>query len=152
MEEIRSAIEHYCRYQERSHKEARNKLYELGCRKDEVEEHIADLIGDDILNEERYARALARGKFRMKQWGKRKIIQQLQFQQVSDYCIKKAMTEIDEDEYQETAISLAEKKLSELRSEKNHFTRKQKIYRYLAQKGYESPIIYNAINEILNTG
>lgn len=147
--EVKSAIEHYCRYQDRSHKEVRNKLYELGCRRDEVEEHIADLISTDILNEERYARALARGKFRMKQWGKKKILQQLKFQQVSDYCIKKAMTEIDEEEYWDTALKLVEKKLADIKSEKNIFIRKQKIYRYLLQKGYESDIIYSAINDIL---
>lgn len=127
----------------------RNKLYELGCTTPEVEEQIIDLIQTGLLNEENYARAIARGKFRMKQWGRRKIVEQLKFQQVSDYCIKKALTEIDEDEYIETLKTLAEKKLKELKSEKNIFTRKQKIYRYLVQKGYESGLAGETINEIL---
>lgn len=146
--EVKSAIEHYCRYQERSHKEVRNKLYELGCSRDEVEENIVELIQEDLLNEERYARALARGKFRMKQWGKNKIIQQLKFQQVSDYCIQKALTEIDEEDYWNTARSLVEKKKAELRTEKNHYIKKQKVYRYLYQKGFESNLIYEIIKEI----
>ena len=57
-------------------------MYELGCTTPEVEENIAELIEKDVLNEERFARAIARGKFNMKQWGKRKIIEQLKFQQV----------------------------------------------------------------------
>lgn len=146
--EVKSAIEHYCRYQERSHKEVKNKLYELGCTTTEVEENIVELIQSDLLNEERYARALARGKFRMKKWGKKKIIQQLKFQQVSDYCIKKAMTEIDEEEYWAAAKQLAEKKKEQLKSEKNHFTKKQKVYQNLYQKGYESNIIYETLKEI----
>lgn len=147
---VLDSITHYCQYQERSHKEVRNKLYELGCTTPEVEEHLIELIQADILNEERYARALARGKFRMKQWGRRKIIQQLRLQQVSEPCIKKALTEIDEEEYYQVATKLAEKKISEIKSEKNYFTRRQKIYRYLVQKGYENDIVHSIINETLS--
>ncbi len=146
---VKDSITRYCQYQPRCHKEVRNKLYELGCTTPEVEEQIIDLIQTGLLNEENYARAIARGKFRMKQWGRRKIVEQLKMQQVSDYCIKKALTEIDEDEYLETLKTLAEKKLKELKSEKNIFTRKQKIYRYLVQKGYESGLAGETINDIL---
>ncbi len=144
-----AAITHYCRYQERSHKEVKNKLYELGCTTPEVDEYLIKVIAADFLNEERFARAVTRGKFRLKQWGRNKIVQQLKQQQVSEFCIKKALTEIDEDEYMATAKKLAEKKLREIRSEKNIFIRKQKIYRYLGQKGYESGIINIVLNETL---
>ena len=130
----------------------RNKLYELGCTTPEVEENIAELIEKDVLNEERFARAVARGKFNMKQWGKRKIVEQLKFQQVSDYCIKKALTEINYDDYLATAKKLVTKKLPEYRSEKKEYIIKQKLYRYLAQKGYETEIINVALNEILSKG
>lgn len=146
---VKDSITRYCQYQPRCHKEVRNKLYELGCTTPEVEEQIIDLIQTGLLNEENYARAIARGKFRMKQWGRRKIVEQLKFHQVSDYCIKKALTEIDEDEYLETLNTLAGKKLKELRSEKNIFIKKEKIYRYLMQKGYESGLVSETINEVL---
>jgi regulatory protein len=146
----KESIYHYCNYQPRSHQEARNKLYELGCKTPEVEELISDLIESGLLNEEAYARAIARGKFRMKQWGRIKIIQQLKFQRVSEYCIKKAMTEIDANEYYETLKKLAEKKWVELKSEKQPPIRKNKTYNYLAQKGYESSLITEVLNEILN--
>lgn len=146
---IKDSIIRYCQYQPRCHKEVRNKLYELGCTTPEVEEQLTDLVQSGLLNEEQYARAIARGKFRMKQWGRRKIVEQLKMQQVSDYCIKKGLAEIDEDEYLHTLKSLAEKKLKELKSEKNIFIRKQKMYRYLVQKGYESGLANEAINEIL---
>lgn len=146
---IHESIVRYCLYQPRSHKEVKNKLYELGCTTPEVEENIILLIEKDLLNEERFARAIARGKFRMKQWGKKKIVEQLKQQDVSDYCIKKALTEIDYDDYLDTAKKLALKKQHELRTEKNQYSKKQKIYRYLAQKGYEAEVINTIVNETL---
>ena len=146
----RESIYHYCNYQPRSHQEARNKLYELGCTTPEVELIISELIEKGLLNEEQYARAIARGKFRMKQWGRVKIIQQLKFNKVSEYCIKKAMTEIDPDEYYETLKKLAEKKWATLKSEKQPPIKKKKAFSYLAQKGYESSLINEALNELIN--
>lgn len=147
--DIKQAIEHYCNYQPRCHKEVRNKLYELGCTTPEVEEHIADLISADILNEERYARAFARGKFRMLKWGKSKIINELRGNRVSEYCIKKGLTEIDEEAYMEVLKTLFEKKWKDLKSEKNQFTKRAKAQRYLMQKGYESNLVQELINETI---
>lgn len=150
--DVKKAIYHYCTYQERCHKEVRNKLYELGCTTPEVEENIVLLIEIGILNEERYARAYARGKFRMKQWGKQKIVQHLKLNKISDYCIKKGLTEIDEEEYITTLLKLAEGKWTELKKEKNIYTRKSKIYRYLLQKGYSTGDINDIMAMILNPG
>ncbi|HRO42660.1 MAG TPA: regulatory protein RecX [Flavipsychrobacter sp.] len=143
-----AAIWHYCNYQERSHKEVRNKLYEIGCIKSEVEDLIVKLIEADLLNEERYARAIARGKFRMKQWGRNKIIQTLKLQGVSSYCITKALTEIDQVEYANVLKKLGEKKWQELRSERSHLNKKGKFIRYLLQKGYETDLINDFYKEI----
>lgn len=141
-------IVHYCKYQERSHSEARNKLYELGFTSVSVEEQISLLIQADLLNEERFARAYARGKWRMKQWGKQKIVHQLRLKKISDYCIRKGLTEIDGVEYDGVLEQLAIKKATELKSEKNIFTKKAKIYRYLAQKGFENDLIQQVIAKI----
>lgn len=146
---ILNSITHYCQYQPRSHKEVRNKLYELGCTTPEVDENILKLIETGLLNEEHYARAIARGKFRMKYWGRNKIIEQLRQQQVSAQCIKLGLTEIDEDEYLQMAIRLAEKKWQELKTSRTSKVQQQKVYRYLLQKGYEHAIITQAINETL---
>lgn len=146
--DARTSIYRYCNYQPRCHQEVRNKLYELGCKTPEVEALISELIEKNLLNEEVYARAIARGKFRMKHWGKRKIIQQLKQNKISDYCIKKAMTEIDGDEYFNTLKRLAGKKWIELKEERNKQIRKLKTYRYLLQKGYEADFINDAINDL----
>lgn len=148
--DVKTAIYHYCNYQDRCHAEVRNKLYELGCSRDEVEQYIADLIENDLLNEERYARNYARGKFRMTHWGRHKILQQLRLHKISEYCIKKAMQEIDPDEYERSINKLAEKKWEELKAEKNVHIKKNKVYRYLLQKGYEGDMVQDAINKIIN--
>jgi regulatory protein len=148
--DLTAQIFHYCNYQERCHKEVRNKLYELGAAKHEVEQLIVVLIENDLLHEERFACSFARGKFRLKQWGRNKIIQHLKLLQISDYCIRQAMREIDAEEYGHTLQRLAEKKWEEQAAEKNLYARKNKVCRYLLQKGYEYEHIRNALQE-LNT-
>ena len=145
--EIKAAIHKYCRYQERCHSEVRNKLYELGCNTREVELHIAELIEIGMLNEERFAKAYARGKFRMLQWGREKIKQQLKLKKISDYCIKKGMTEIDGEEYDKVLNKLIDKKIAGLKSEKNVPTKKAKVFRFMMQKGYERDLVMDNINE-----
>ncbi len=146
---IDAAILHYCKYQERCHSEVRNKLYELGCSANEVEQQIVMLIENNALNEERFARAFAGGKFRMKRWGKEKIKQQLKLRKVSDYCINKAITEIDALDYTNTINKLANKKLAEIRTDRSILSRKSKLYRYLVQKGYERDIVMDLVKDLI---
>jgi len=141
-------IQHYCAYQERCHSEVRNKLLELNFRGNDLEEAIALLIEEDFLNEERYAKSYIGGKFRVKHWGRRKIIQELKKKKVSDYCIKKGLKEIDESDYMNTLKDLAAKKYDELKAEQNQWIRKQKMQRYLIQKGFEADLVHEICQEI----
>ena len=147
-EQAISKIKHFCAYQERCHAEVRDKLYSFGLQRKDVEGIIADLIGENYLNEERFAINFAGGKFRMKHWGKNKIKQGLKLKQVSDYCIKKALKEIDEAEYLRTFKKMAEQKLATLKSEKNIFVKKSKLQNFLLQKGYEMDLIGKEVKEI----
>lgn len=148
--DLQTLITKYCAYQERCQKEVRNKLYESGARKDEVEELMIMLITEGLVDEERYARAYARGKFRIKNWGRNKIVYELKQNQISEYCIKKGLAEIDEDEYRNTVRRLAEKKMTELKGDKNLFSRRSKLWRYLSQKGYEHHLITNVVSELIS--
>lgn len=141
-------IKQYCAYQERCHSEVRDKLYSFGLNKMEVEEIISILISENYLNEERFAIHYAGGKFRMKQWGKNKIKQSLKQKQVSDYCIKKALKEINGQEYEKVFLKLAEQKLKTLKSEKNIFIKKRKLQDFLLMKGYEIEWVREVVNDI----
>jgi regulatory protein len=140
-------IRHYCGYQERCHYEVKEKLYGMGLWKKDVEEILSQMIEENYLNEERFAIQFAGGKFRMKQWGKVKIQYELKQKKVSEYCIKKAIREIDDEAYQETLKKLVSQKLSLLKTEKNIFIKKRKLQDYLLQKGYETALV----NQVTHT-
>jgi regulatory protein len=141
-------ITQFCSYQERSHQQVKEKLYSFGLYKNEVEELISKLIEHNFLNEERYAEVFAGGKFRIKGWGKVKIKYELKQQGVSDYCIKKALSAIDAEDYYNKCNDLFEIKKNTLSKEKNIFSKRKKIQSYLLQKGYESSIINDFIKTL----
>ena len=151
MTELATALgkaKHYCAYQERCHSEVRDKLYSFALHKNEVEQLITHLIEEGFINEERFALAYAGGKFKMKNWGREKIKYALKQKKVSDYCIRKALASINSSEYNRIFIKVAEKKLKELRSEKNVFIKKKKLKNYLLQKGYETRLITEYLKNI----
>lgn len=147
--DLRTMITRYCQYQDRCQKEVRNKLYENGASKNEVEELLIELIGIKLIDEERYARNFARGKFRIKNWGRRKIVYELKQDQISDYCIKKGLTEIDDEEYIQTLERLAERKMPDIKKEQNVFARRAKLQRYLTQKGYENELVADILKRFI---
>ncbi len=138
-------IKQYCAYQERCHMEVREKLYSYGLNKKEIDEVISTLINENYLNEERFAIQFAGGKFRMRQWGKNKIKHALKLKQVSDYCIKKALKEIDDISYAKSFHKLTEQKLKALKGEKNIFVKKRKLQDFLMQRGFENDLIRETI-------
>jgi len=148
-EQALQKLKHYCGYQERCHSEVKEKLYDLGVRKGDKDEIISTLIEENYLNEERFAIQFAGGKFRIKQWGKKKIKYELKQKQVSNYSINKALQSIDKDLYRKTLQKLATQKLKTLRSESNAFIKKQKLYAYLVQKGFEQDIVAETIPFIM---
>jgi regulatory protein len=139
---------HYCAYQERCHSQVREKLYSFSLHKNEVEQVITQLIEDGCLNEERFAIAYARGKFKLKHWGKEKIKYALKQKRISDYCIRKALCSISTPDYNKTFATVANKKLATLKSQKNIFIKKKKIKDYLQQKGFEIKMINNYLKAL----
>ena len=151
-EQALQKAKHYCAYQERSHSEVKEKLYSLGLYKQQVEECLAQLIEEDYLNEERFAKQFAGGKFRMKHWGRVKIKYELKQKQVSEYCIKKGLKEIEETDYQQVLHKLATDKWASLGTETNLFSKLRKTQDYLMQKGYEHELIKQALKEVQAEG
>lgn len=134
----------FCAYQERSQQQVRDRLYEYGLHIDDVEEVLSDLIVEGFLNEERFARAYVRGKFRMKQWGRHKILQGLKQHKISEYCIKIGLKEINEDDYRDVLASLLVKKAKSVKAT-NDYDRRNKIARYALGRGFETSLIWEVI-------
>ena len=139
-------MQSWCAYQERSQHDARQKLYELGLWQEAVENIIVLLIQDNFLNEERFATQFAKGKFNIKKWGRIKIKQELKKKRMSDYCLKIALKQIDEEEYIITLKKIIEIKERTL-TEKHPLKRKQKLYAYAVSKGYESDLIFDVLKD-----
>tara|TARA_B100000768_G_scaffold84455_1_gene79840 strand:- start:6654 stop:6998 length:345 start_codon:yes stop_codon:yes gene_type:complete len=112
---------------------------------------IAELISQNYINETRFAQAYVSGKFRIKRWGRVKIRQNLKLKQVSPYCIQEGLKEIDEQDYAQTIIRLIEKKQHDYRKEKNPYLLKNKIAKYVMNRGFEGDLVWNRVNECLNT-
>jgi regulatory protein len=146
-EQALQKLRQYCGYQERSHYEVQQKLWDLGVRRAEHDEILSTLIEENYLNEERFAVQFAGGKFRMKNWGRKKIYYALKEKKVSEYSIRKAMKEINEEDYLKTLNKLAEKRYESLKSEQ-YLVRRKKTMDYLLQKGYEPELVSGALKSL----
>lgn len=136
----------YCAYQERCHQELRDKLYEWELRSGEVEEVITAMIEEGYLNEERFAKQFAGGKFRVKHWGRNKIKAELKARKISDYCIKMGMAEIDEEVYEQVMMKELEKKMKML-SDRNQLVKNMKVSRYLMARGFEAEMVWEYLRK-----
>lgn len=138
----------FCAYRDRSHKEVEEKLSDMNMIPAAQEQIIMELMQEDFLNEERFARSFVRGKFRIKKWGRIKIRQELKFREVSSPIIKLALTEIEEEVYLQTLEELAIKKQKGIK-ENNPFKKKKKLADFLLQKGYEANLVYDKVNSLV---
>jgi len=135
----------WCARQERSHAEVKRKLYSLEIYGQSNDAVLTLLIEEGYVNEMRFAEAFASGKFKIKGWGNRKIMQGLRQRGVSEKLANKALAGNDADAYRQMMENLLERYAIRLK-ETNPHLRKAKTARYLLQKGYESEIVWEAVN------
>lgn len=141
-EQVFQKLKHYCAYQERCKAETIAKAYSFGLNKLVVEELVLRLADEGYLNEERFARQFASGKFKLKQWGKAKIVSELKKKRVSSVSITIALGGMNEKEYLKTLEKLAKKKWDTISGQEvNLFVKMTKTRNYLLQKGYEPALI-----------
>ena len=145
--EAQLKLEYYCSYQERCHQEVVQKLYDLGLKSNETAAIVVHLIQHNFLNEERFARSFARGKHRIKHWGKNRIVNELKQRQISAPNIKCGLTEISDEEYHDAFDKLAERHWETIR-ETNVHKKKKKFCDYLLRKGWESNLVYAKLSEL----
>lgn len=143
-------MQSWCAYQERSQNEAMQKLRSMALEEEVAGNILADLITDNFLNEERFARAFVRGKFRIKQWGRNKIRVELRAHKVPEALIKMALTEINGEEYAQVLTSETKKKIKQ--TKQSHPIKKYyAILQYLVSRGFESDIVKDELKTQLNT-
>jgi len=140
-------LEHFCAYQERCHTEVISKLYDLKMTSDEMDAVIVHLIQENFLNETRFACSFARGKHRIKHWGKIRITNELKIRQISSTNINLALKEISAEEYENTFEQLSERCWNTIQ-EKNSLKKRKKFCDYLLRRGYESNLVYEKLKEL----
>jgi len=140
-------IKNYCALQDRCQWDVLQKLREWGLQQ-ATKDHILEiLITDKFIDEERFSTSFCRGKFRIKNWGKRKIINELKRKQISNICINTGLKEINEKEYHIVLEKLFYQKKSSIK-DKNQFVRKTKIANFLIQRGFENNLVWDKIREL----
>lgn len=147
LEEARKKLEYYCAYQERCHQEVTRKLREMKMIPEAIDQIIVHLIEENFLNETRFAQSFARGKFRIKKWGRQRISNELKKRSISKFNIKIGLKEILEEEYQSVFFNLLDQKKTEYK----HLPlleQKKKIQSYFVYRGWEYELISEGLNSL----
>lgn len=145
--EATKKMECYCTYQDRCRKDVTEKLKGMRVTLEEIDQIIAHLLQEDYLNEERFAKNFARGKFRIKKWGRNRIVNELEQRQISSPDVKSALAEIDEDDYLNALDGLAKKKLAQIH-ESNLQKKRKKLANYLLYRGWETHLVHEKVRAL----
>ncbi|NRB84492.1 MAG: RecX family transcriptional regulator [Winogradskyella sp.] len=148
VDEAQKVLENYCAYQERCHKDVKSKLKEMKMIPEAIDNILVHLIEQKYLNEERFAKAFVRGKFRIKKWGKSRLVRELKFREISKYSIESGLSEINPEEYLEVLDELVKKRIAQVK-EPDPYKKKRKVADYLLYRGWESHLIYEKLNAYL---
>lgn len=146
--EAKRKLEHYCVYQDRCHEEVTAKLKDMRMIPIAIDDVIGHLIEHNFLNEERFAKSFARGKFNIKHWGRNRIVRELKFRHISEYNIKTALKEFTEEDYYTKLNYLATKKLDSI-TETNVYKKRKKLADYLLYRGWESHLVYETTKALI---
>ena len=138
----------FCNYQERATSEVLQRLKEWNVTGEPAQKIINYLRDENLLDDERFARAFVRGKFRIKSWGAGKIQSQLRTKKIPDDIIKLVLAELPQDDQDEKLQTLLEKKNEQLK-EPNPQKRKTKLASYAMQKGYRGDVLWKTIERIV---
>jgi regulatory protein len=139
--------ENYCVYQERCHQEVIAKLQSMRMIPEAIDIIIVHLIEHDFLNETRFSCSFARGKHRIKYWGKIRIVRELKMRRISEYNIKQGLKELDFDEYHSNFDNLSERHWGQM-TDRNKLTKRKKFCDFLLRKGFERDLVYAKAKEL----
>jgi regulatory protein len=148
IDEAQAKMENYCAYQERCHMEVEQKLREMQLIPEAVEKIMLHLFQHDFINETRFAKAYARGKFSIKKWGKNRIVNELKKRKISVFNINQALLEINDEDYYKSFDELAQKRLHQIK-ESNKYKKRKKLADYLLYRGWESDLVYQKTIQLI---
>ena len=148
--DIKNLIEQlksYCAIQERCSNDIVTKMKSWQITNKNQNKILEILIQEDFINDKRYSKSFCRGKFRIKKWGKIKIVNELKRKNINPTTIISSLNEISDMDYsKELDIQFNKKKQSI--TTLNYYEKKKKIANYLIGKGYESNLVWEKLREL----
>ena len=143
-EELLHKSASYCSISEHCISEVDEKLQKWKASDADRTKIIDRLIEKDFINEQRYAKAFVRDKFRFNKWGKMKISFALKTKGIDRQTIADALNQIVDDEYTEMLASILKTKLKGLKYT-DEYEKQGKLFRFAQSRGFE----YNVIERVL---
>ena len=136
-----------CASREYCSEDIRMKLDSWGLNSYDAESVISTLINENFINDQRYAEAFVKDKYRYNKWGKVKIAAHLKAKRIPAEVIEAALDILDVNQYKQTIREILASRRKFIKA-KNQFDLKGKLLRFGLSKGFESHLLYDIINEI----
>lgn len=138
-----------CSKCEQAEHDIRIKLKSWGISPYDTDKIIQRLIDEKYIDEERYALAFTRDKFRFNGWGRIKIAYNLRLKHISQQAIDNAIAEIEEEDYIQSLEHILLSKLSTLKN-KEPLQLKASLLRFASSRGFEPALICRLIPEFID--
>jgi len=139
----------FCAYRDRSKKEVADKLAQLGAASQILDNVLRSLEKEGFIDEERFAKSFARGKFEYNRWGKQRIRQELILKKVPRKMIELALEQIDESQYLQELEKIALRKFQGLKGH-DKFTAIGKTAEHCIRRGFEADLAWDIANKLNN--
>ena len=146
-ESLLQKLQRFCAYQERCSLDVVQKLRAWKVPKSLQEKLLKQLKEEELIDDQRFANAFVRGKFRVNRWGRNRITYELRARQLPEPVISIALREIDEEQYLDTIRTLIIKKNQEINPGKT-VNKREKIINFVVGKGFESDLVLRMIQSI----
>lgn len=138
----------YCSIAEHCEQEVKDKMRSWDVPEEMVEDILVDLKEGMFIDELRYCNAFVADKLKHNKWGRIKIRYELSRKRLPSTFIQEAMINVEEEGYIDMAYGLMSKKLKDIKA-KDAYERKQKLFRFMAGRGFELDIIEIAYAKLM---
>lgn len=136
-----------CSRSEHCSSDIQEKLKLWGLSAEDTDLVIAKLIEEKYIDDERFARAYVKDKFRFNHWGKQKIAFMLRSKNISVEIMELAFEEIEDVGYSNELRKLLTDKEKSIKA-KDLYDKRNKLMRFAMGRGFESGQIYAVLKEL----
>lgn len=149
LQSIREACFRYLSRRDHSAFELEQKVGKKGFPQHNIIRVIEDLTEKGYIDDEEFTQKFVSEKIELNRWGPRKIQSALFKKGINRKIIEKVLHKKTDDlQLQQICVDLVMKRKQYFLKEKDSFKRKQKIFRYLAGRGFSTSVTNSAYPQI----